>query len=434
MGHMAIFLMLLALGTGQRVNPHGVHFGVDAAVIEDRNEDGAPDVLAGWNSSRRQSSFLILDGRTGARIETIPVQADWGRLSDGLAALGDLDGDGFGEVACVFERQVTPGSGWRLEKRVAIYSGKTLQPWRAHDSFDRCLGGWEDLDGDEVDEYILDSPELTAIVSGKTGDVLSRLGGRAKSPVRLVEGEALRPRLLADLNRDGWPELARIGPAQGSPALVTSMLLVNGRSGEKLGELSLASVSEWGAWCVTMACRHVSEDEALELSLGNPTHASNQGRVSFWRFEAGKLEHTANVSPASLLESKWTQPGREHGFGASATPVSDLDGDGTPDWLIGAPDMAFVAYVVAVSGKDRQLIWQHQAVGQPEGCHRNPWIGVGAHELPDIDGDEIPELLVHGGLYYTTVPDGHVGSIRLLSGGSGKLIWNVLECKLGVIR
>ncbi len=102
--------------------------------------------------------------------------------------------------------------------------------------------------------------------------------------------------------------------------------------------------------------------------------------------------------------------------GFSIAGGGDFDGDGVPDVVVGAPsDDDPVANVRVFSGATGSLI--RELAG--------PWgFGMSLDVMPDLDGDDVPELIVGNGEDDTA--GGKAGAVRLYSGRTGELLQEVL--------
>ncbi|PEN08714.1 hypothetical protein CRI93_02850 [Longimonas halophila] len=91
-------------------------------------------------------------------------------------------------------------------------------------------------------------------------------------------------------------------------------------------------------------------------------------------------------------------------FGIGATGVGDVDGDGVPDVLVGAPGdddgasnagAAYVLFLNADGTVDAQQKISNGTGGLPSGLlEENDFFGIGSTKLGDIDGDGVPDVLV----------------------------------------
>jgi len=91
-------------------------------------------------------------------------------------------------------------------------------------------------------------------------------------------------------------------------------------------------------------------------------------------------------------------------FGIGATGVGDVDGDGVPDVLVGAPGdddgasnagAAYVLFLNADGTVDTQQKISNGTGGLPSGLlEENDFFGIGSTKLGDIDGDGVPDVLV----------------------------------------
>ncbi|MEM1451186.1 MAG: integrin alpha [Planctomycetota bacterium] len=131
---------------------------------------------------------------------------------------------------------------------------------------------------------------------------------------------------------------------------------------------------------------------------------------------------TLALAPLALLLASTALPQaliRSH-YGAEmdsragvVAAAGDVDLDGVPDYLVGAPSTAVPARATLISGATGQAIWTRVAV-PPEDLGR-ALCGVG-----DIDADGVPDFAVGAPNHSSVAPFG--GRVYLVSGPSGTVL------------
>ena len=186
-------------------------YGAALAAFGDRDGDGVLDIAVGSFGSY-DLPVVLLSGATGQQLGTIPLAQPDETVGTSLAAAGDLDGDGVGDIM-VTTLQPTP--------LVRIRSGLTgavlleLLPTESFPSvgFGQSLAALGDVDNDGVIDYAVGStyanlasgdggPGAVFIYSGATGGVIATHAGPHASA---QFGSALD---TADVDGDGKLELA----------------------------------------------------------------------------------------------------------------------------------------------------------------------------------------------------------------------------------
>jgi len=138
--------------------------------------------------------------------------------------------------------------------------------------------------------------------------------------------------------------------------------------------------------------------------------------------EAGVLAALLN-SPLCGQELIWKQYGTTYfgEFGTSLDVVGDVDGDGVPELVAGAPLDSTVAtqagFACLISGKDGSTVYSYYG-GSTNEFFGNTVAGVG-----DVDGDGVPDFAVGAPLVTRTLTA--QGEITVYSGSTGAVIDSV---------
>ena len=367
-------------------------FSSALSTLGDVNGDAVPDYIVGayeqtWDENNHQGRAFIFDGQTGKlllELDDPHPQAD-AAFGFSVAAAGDVNQDGvpdcligaFGQgeagsaETLVFGWAAEDGSEYNVSKRVGsgqafVFSGHDGQLLRSLESPQQSAGagfGWSvasagDLDGDGIPEFIVgahsqDHEGRVFVFQGRDGTPLHTL---APPPDSGAEGFGWTVNSAGDLSRDGIPDIAVGAPYS----------TVEGRS--------------------------------------------TQGRAYVYSGTDGSL----------LYPIDHPQPQAGASFGWYVTSAGDLNEDSVPDLLIGAPyqDVGAVAaqgVAFAFSGTDGTLLMTfHDPVPRPSAGFG--WI---MSAIPDVNTDGIPEILV--GAPFQKVDEFHVqGEVFLYNGRDGR--------------
>ncbi len=295
-----------------------------------------------------------------------------------VAVIGDVDGDLVPDVAMGIPGDDTGGND---AGAVEIHSGADgtiitrLFGSRAGERFGAALASAGDFDGDGRADLIAGAPTaagLVRVVSGADGsDLLLVTGGAGDQLGTAVAGDA-------DFDNDGFSDVAMGAPGAGGRGQVR---LYSGRNGRLLQTLSGNFPGDrFGAALATLP--DIDGDGNDEVLVGIP--GLDAGGVD----AGGARIYSPNGRPLR----EWTGDAAGDGFGSAVARGGDIDGDGVSEALVGAPFNDAAApdggQVSALSGADgtRISVWF--------GRRDNDNFGTAVSGGQDLDGDNSPDVMV----------------------------------------
>jgi hypothetical protein len=408
-GYSAAWLLAVTLPAGTSAGPFlepdvevlyallpsqpGGGFGFAAENIGDIDDDGVADLIVSAPQDFAGGPFagraFVYSGAGGAPLNTVsgdPLEF----LGTGVAAVGDVDGDGVPDYA-VGAAGLPPMFGSTPGRVVAISGAdhtvihETVEPAGGRFGFDINSAG--DVNGDGRPDIIVGVPfddsggtdaGQVRILSGPDGsEVWSRAGAN--------EGDALGGAVsgLPDLNGDGIPEQVvgafNAGPAQGGAALVLS-----GLNGSLLSELSpLPTAVEFGQFFAHDA-GDVDADGLGDIYIGDFAD-SRLGPLT----GRGYVFSGADRTPIRIFDGERADDG--FGIGRSA---GDINGDGHSDLFLAAfrsdDGAANAGKAYLFSGRDGGVIRTYT------GTAENVRLGFDAVPMGDVNRDGVGDYLITG--------------------------------------
>lgn len=268
----------------------GDRFGTIIAPAGDINGNGYTDFLVGapgsYQSTNYKGKVLVFFGGKEPTAPDMVIEGEnpGDRFGASLTTLGDINGDGFDDFAIGADKADEGGSD---AGKVYIYFGGkqisgqpdiTLVGERPNDWFGTSIAGGQDMNGDQIPDFV-----VGASYGGKnyTGVVYVFLGGSViTQPAVKIEGET---------SGDSFGERMAI-----------------------LGDIDGDGISEF----------------AVSSYYHNSDGNKNSGRVYIYR--GGSV---ISREPWHTLSGSRPQAN----FGFSIAPAGDVNKDGTPDFIVGAP-------------------------------------------------------------------------------------------------
>ena len=380
--------------------------------------------LLGWSFPSADAATLIIESP-----ERIPFTG----FASALAVVGDLDEDHFPDYAVgAYQYHGTQAA---KQGRVYIFSGQrravlfTLDPpplspeaAAAMDptegaAFGCALVAVGDIDQDTVPDLLIgafgqEKSGAAYVVSGKTHTLLHTL--RAPQP-QAGAGFGWSVGVVGDLTGDHIPELLVGAFAQEGNGRV---FVFDGKDGRILYTLVPPLGAKEGAfgWSVAGAS-DLDRDGVPDILIGAPYTTMGQVPVQ------GRVYAFSGHSRKLLFAMDDPSPRMGEGFGWQVASGGDYNGDGIPDILIGAPykdgDISRAEGAAFVfNGADGSLL---RSLHDPAYTREYSGFGFSFASDFDINHDGIPDILV--GAPYQTVDQFHIqGEAFLFDGKDGKLL------------
>lgn len=162
-------------------------FGAAVGGAGDVNNDGVPDIVVGDPSDSTLidtgGAAFVFSGATGALLHSSFGATEYGEQGSGVAGIGDINGDGFDDVAVG-----APYEGPMYEGIVRVHSGQdwsilhTLTSDQPSSSVGLSVAGIGDATGDGVPDILAGAPDeepsgSVKLYSGSTGALVRSVPG-----------------------------------------------------------------------------------------------------------------------------------------------------------------------------------------------------------------------------------------------------------------
>lgn len=342
-----------------------IEYKTDLTEIHDYDQDGVDDILIGqWESvvAGGGAKFSVLSGATGQSLysELAPPADRFGEFARGVGAIGDQNGDSIDD----FLIGVPGGNGGlgRVEVRSGTDSSilATFVGSQAGQRIGFRVAGVGDIDGDGQDDFAYLGGG-TWVQSGATGNTLQRF----------PSGTFAR---ADDLNFDGHADLLIGFQDHGQGG---SVVAFSGASGKRLWHYESDQIQERLGKSV-LSVRDLNGDGVREVLVGAPSFDQDRGRALVLDGSTGQLLKTHEGAYS------------KDRFGFSLADSGDMNGDGHPDYAVGANHRRAGwsdAYVALIDGKTHSLIARID--GNRTGNFASDLVAPG-----DLDGDGQDDLVV----------------------------------------
>jgi hypothetical protein len=264
------------------------------ALVPDCTGDGLPEMVAGVFGNLTSTPVEVREARNGVLWKSLvdPTRQNLSLFGTTVGGVPDVTGDGRGDVLVGAERQNASRGGPVEAGRAYLYDGATGALWAtltSHDPstsghFGQALVGLPDIDGDGRGDVAVGAP-IESAANGFDGRVHLHSG---------ATGSWIRTILSAD-------------PA---PSPLTS------------GEFGFA----------ISACGDLDGDGITDIVVGAPEEVPASGKTG-----RAYAYSSANGGLIAIFDSPGSLVKR---FGHAIDASRDVNGDGSPDVVVGAPDAA----------------------------------------------------------------------------------------------
>lgn len=303
-----------------------------------------------------------------------------------------------------------------------------------------AFAGWSvmtvgDLDGDKQSDFIVGAPAASPggrmnagsafVYSGSTGALLYQKDGTTAGDYLGVSVAG-----AGDVNGDGVPDFI-IGASQAaSGSLLGIVYVYSGSDGtlihQKNGS-SLTDVFELG--CSVAAAGDVNGDGKGDFVAG--AFFSSPGGIP----HVGSAFVFSGIDGSALFRKDGEA--ENNSFGASVSGGADINGDGVPDFIVGAPNYDVPpgiarrdGAVYVYSGSNGALIYKRTG----DIAYGDFHLGTSVSAAGDLDGDGRADFMA-GAPFGNPGGTGKVGVVRVYSGVTGDIIrqfhGDVLNDQLG---
>ena len=329
-----------------------------------------------------------------------PSPATAAAFGKSVAGIGDINGDGIGDLVIG-----APGAD-----KVYVLSGKDQSLLRTISDPDGlskyqfgstvvAVGDW---DGDGFADFAVGAPGIPNVVpqlcvsncqpdpqwgrvfvfSGATGSLIKKINAPETT---LLFGYAIA--LLGDLNGDGKQVLAIGAPVLGKGlGSVYAILGTDGTQIWKATETGTGTgpqpIASFGASLAML--RDINGDGKPDLIVGAPFHDDGTGK------HPGAAYVLSGADGTQLRSHVPPQIAGDNRFGVSVTNVSDQNGDGVNDYIIGDPRVSKVHLFNGADGSYLAGIASKQL---------NDGFGFATALVSDYDADGVPD-------FFIAAPDG----------------------------
>ena len=402
--------LLVLLEHPQRLSFTG--FASSLTTVGDLDGDGVPDYVVGayqhfWHDNLKQGRVFVFSGQSGTllRILDLPRPRHGGgsgatpfsgaAFGWAVASAGDIDQDSTPDLLIGAFNQNERGE-------VYIFSGKTgallsslpsPQPQQSA-GFGWSVASLGDLTGDQIPEFMVgafahDGIGRVFVFNGKDNSLVWTLA--PPSPESASFGWSIAE--ANDLDRDGTPDIVVGAPytSVGEVSARGRAYAFSGQTGKLLYTIDdpRPRAGAVFGWCVTTGGDY-NEDGVSDILIGAPYKDTSNTRA------AGEAFLFSGQNGALLMTLRNPAPTKSYsGFGLALTSSPDLNQDGVPEILIGAPfqtvdEFHLQGEAFLFDGRSGR----HLSTFDNPFPHQGSMFGYTLASPGDVNGDAVPDFAI----------------------------------------
>ena len=405
----------------------GDEFGAAVSGGGDIDGDGVADLIVGIrgddSNGSNSGSVRVFSGVDGSVLFNFDGDSAGDEFGFSVSNTGDVNGDGFADLIVGASGDDNNGQNSGSARVLSGSDGSVLYNFNgdsAGDFMGRAVGGPGDVNGDGFADLIVGIPlddtngensGKARVFSGINGAVLYDFTGDSAGDIfgRSVSG--------ADINGDGNADLIVGAPRDDNNGAESgSARVFSGASGAIIYSFDGDSA---GYSFGRSACgADFNGDGTIDLIVGAPsddTNGENNGSVRVFSGTDGSALFNFFGDSAGDI------------FGRSVSDAGDVNGDGIPDRIEGAPlsdnNGTDSGNARVVSGADGSIIYDF------EGDSAGDLFGGSVSSAGDVNGDGVGDLIVGAPFDDNNGTDS--GSARVFSGADGGVLFNFAGASAG---
>ena len=388
----------------------GAGLGLAVSGAGDVNGDGIPDLIVGgpgvFNSPFYDSTISgtarVYSGSDGSVLYSFDGDSVGDRFGFSVSGAGDINGDGFADLIVGAPADGVDATTSGSARVFSGVDGSVLYDFEGDsvgDRFGGSVSGADDVNGDGVPDLIVGASHRGDNNGSNSGRVRV-FSGIDGSVLYTFDGDSLNDRFFGnsvsgagDVNGDGTPDLivgAQVGNGRAR--------VFSGSDGSQLYNFDGDSLNDGFGGSVSGA-GDLNGDGFDDLIVG----------ARFSNELAGVARVFSGVDGSVLYNLEGDFPS---GLGESVSGAGDVNGDGVPDLIVGAPSDGnmelvddgyfFSGSAQVFSGLDGSVIYNF--VGDSIGDS----FGWSVSGLGDINGDGVDDFVVGAGVRIGFTGDGYV--------------------------